>query len=233
MDCEDKMKSSLITLGKRLREARLRVELSQVDIARRIGKSKQLVSAWEAGRAEILSTTLAEFVRTASADANWLLLGIQNRNSGASELSLPTGAPVPLLSADEARKLARGEFELASTERRIYSCFSHTRDAFALAITDDSMAPELLKGDVVVFEPGYAIAPGDVAAVMVRETDTRLDKPMLVVRRVYYRSVAIDAAPFELVPTAVGWPSVSVRKAAHAVMLGRVDAVFRRTGAQR
>ncbi|MEQ1713310.1 MAG: helix-turn-helix domain-containing protein, partial [Hyphomicrobium sp.] len=224
------MKQNLITLGKRLREARLRLGLSQVDIARRIGKSKQLISAWEAGRAEILSTTLADFARISSADANWLLLGIQNRNSDMADVvSLPVGAPVPLLCADEAIKLARGKLELARTERRIYSCYSHAGDAFALAITDDSMAPELSNGDVVIIAPGHAIAPGDIAAVVVRETEERLDTPMLVVRRVHYRSVAMGAAPFDLVPAAVGWPVVSIRKTAHAMVLGRVDAVFRKT----
>jgi len=51
------MKPNLVAIGARLREARQLRGMSQPEMARLMGKSKQLVSAWEQGRSEILVST--------------------------------------------------------------------------------------------------------------------------------------------------------------------------------
>ncbi len=221
------MTSKLITLGKRLREARLQAGLSQSDVARRIGKSKQLASAWEAGRAEMTSTTLGEFARIVSADTNWLLLGMQSGNCRSDTPRLPAGMPVPLLTASEAIKFARGKLQLSEVETSVYSCFPFSGDMFALAPPDMGMDGDLTPCDLVVVEHSRDVQPGAMAAVVVRQTETRLDRPLLVVRRVHYRSADLGAAPFDLVPSATGWPTLKVRTPAHAIILGPVSAVFR------
>lgn len=101
--------------------ARLRARLSQVDVAKRIGKSKQLASAWEAGRAEMTATTLGDFARIVSADANWLLLGMQNGSNGVALSTLPQGNAIPLLSEAETVKYARGKLELSAAPNQIYA----------------------------------------------------------------------------------------------------------------
>lgn len=101
------MGSKLLELSKRTRDARLRAGLSQVSVANRIGKSKQLVSAWEAGRAEMIATTLGGFARIVPTDANWLLHGVQHAKGGIDAPLLPQRCALPLLSDPETIKHAR------------------------------------------------------------------------------------------------------------------------------
>lgn len=224
------MKSKLLTLGKRLREARLRAGLSQVDIAKRIGKSKQLASAWEAGRAEMTATTLGDFARITSTDANWLLLGTQNGKTSIDVPSLPQGCSLPFLSHDEAIKVARGKLELGAAPNRIYCSFQAGPQAFALLVSDDAMAPSLTCDDVIVVDPDQPVRPGAIVAAVVKEAGVPLVRPILVVRHMHYRSPVPSATPFELVPSAPAWPIFTIRKGGHAVVLGPVAVVIMRVG---
>lgn len=224
------MKSKLIVLGKRLREARLRVGLSQVDVAKRIGKSKQLASAWEAGRAEMTATTLGDFARITSTDANWLLFGTQGAKSSIDVPSLPQGCSLPFLSEAEAIKHARGKLQLGSAPGRIYSSFPAGPRAFALRVTDAGMAPRASPGDIVVVDPDRPIPPGSFVAAVVKEADVTLERPILVVRLIHNRSPALDAAPFDLVPSAPAWPRLTIKKNGHAILLGAILMIVRREG---
>lgn len=226
------MKSKLVVLGKRIREARLRAKLSQVDVAKRIGKSKQLASAWEAGRAEMTATTLGDFARIVSADANWLLLGMQNGSNGAAPTTLPQGNAMPLLSEAETVKYARGKLELSAAPNQIYSSFQTGPCAFALTVTDMAMAPSFTPGDVVVIDPDTAITPGTIVAAVVKEVDVELEVPMLVLRHIHFRSPILGTPPFELVPASPAWPSLLIRRRGHAHLLGAVAMDFRRTGSR-
>ncbi len=224
------MKSKLLVLSKRLREARLRAGLSQVDVAKRIGKSKQLASAWEAARAEMTATTLGDFARITSTDANWLLFGTQSAKSNIEVPSLPQGCSLPLLSEAEAIKYARGKLELGSAPNRIYSSFPAGPRAFALIVSDAGMAPRTTPGDIVVVDPDRPMPPGSFVAAVVKEADVTLERPILVVRLIHKKSLALDAAPFDLVPSAPAWPTLTIRKSGHAVVLGPVSAVVIRWG---
>ncbi|MEQ1710152.1 MAG: helix-turn-helix domain-containing protein [Hyphomicrobium sp.] len=222
------MKSKLLVFGKRLREARLRAGLSQVDVAKRIGKSKQLASAWELGRAEMTATTLGEFARIASTDANWLLFGTQSAKSSIDVPSLPQGCSLPFLTDTEAIKLARGKLELGSAPSRIYCSFPAGPRAFAILVADNAMTPRLGSGDVVVVDPDRPMPPGAIVAAVVKETDATLDRPILALRSIHYRSPVLGTAPYDLVPSAPAWPSLTIRKNGHAIMLGAVSTIVKR-----
>lgn len=59
--------------GLRLRAARLNTGLSQSELARRIGRSKQLASAWEAGRSAILARDLLRVAAVLGCSSDELL----------------------------------------------------------------------------------------------------------------------------------------------------------------
>lgn len=222
------MRENLNALCKRLREARQRSGLSQVDVAKRIGKSKQLVSAWEAGRSEMTATTLGKFARIVSADPGWLLHGVRHINRGPDGASLPQGCVLPLLIDSEVMKHARGKLDLDTVPRRIYCSFASGSGAFALEIGDDAMAPKLSRGDLVVVEPERTAPPGAIVAAVVKEAAVALERPLLVVRHIHYRSPVLGAAPFELVPSASAWPSLVIAKGGHVGLLGPVSMIAKR-----
>lgn len=221
------MKPNIIQLGARLRQARLQAGLSQAQLARRLGKSKQLASAWEAGRAEILVSTLADFAAAVDVDANWLLRGIQLRTGDGNVARPPQGSAVSLLTSEQAIWNASGKLDLASFANRVYTPFVSSSQAFALEASDASMSPELRRGDIVIVDPDQPVAPGALVAAVVKKADVALAEPTVVIRRVHFKSAAMAGAPLDLIPTAVGWPRLSIRKSHHVALLGTVAAVLR------
>lgn len=164
------MKSRLIEFGMRVREARLSASLSQPELARRLGKSKQLVSAWEKGRAEMLTMTLADLASATGADINWLLRGGVNPNVSGVKKPPPRGSVVPLLTAADAIKVARGKFSLDEAPTQIYTCEKAGARAFALEVADNSMRPDLVAGDIIVCAPDHRVAPGGIVAAVVKRS---------------------------------------------------------------
>ena len=69
------MDDFLSELGARLRSRRQQLRISQSVVARSADRSKQLVSAWERGRAEITASALAKVSRALNIDPGWLLFG--------------------------------------------------------------------------------------------------------------------------------------------------------------
>jgi transcriptional regulator with XRE-family HTH domain len=65
----------LIASGARMRMAREMRDYSQTEVARRLGMSKQQISAWERGRSEIIGTKLIEMARILGCDPTWVLVG--------------------------------------------------------------------------------------------------------------------------------------------------------------
>ena len=69
------MNDFLKSVGARLRTRRQRLNLTQISVARTANRSKQLVSAWENGRAEMTATALAKVSQALDVDPGWLLSG--------------------------------------------------------------------------------------------------------------------------------------------------------------
>lgn len=225
---ESRVRENLIALCKRLREARQRAGLSQVDVARRIGKSKQLVSAWGTGRSEMTATTLGNFARIVSADPGWLLHGVRYLKGGPDAASLPQGCVLPLLIESEALEHARGKLDLDAVPRRIYCSFASGSGAFALEIGDDAMAPKLSRGDLVVVEPERMAMPGAVVAAVIKGAAVALERPLFVVRHIHDRSPSLGAAPFDLAPSVAAWPTLANAKGGQVKLLGAVAMIFKR-----
>ncbi len=68
-------KKILVEMGQRLRAIRQARRLTQTELARRIYKSKQIVSAYERGEAEMLATSLAALASALDCDVSWIVQG--------------------------------------------------------------------------------------------------------------------------------------------------------------
>jgi ribosome-binding protein aMBF1 (putative translation factor) len=79
------MRDDLKVLGRRLRDARVDAGLSQVDIARRLNISKQLVSHWELARSEIAIGDLVKVAQITGTSTDFLLTGHANTSGGAKQ----------------------------------------------------------------------------------------------------------------------------------------------------
>ena len=94
------------TIADRLREARQAAGLSQEDAGTLIGRTRQAVSDWEAGRTTIPADYAAAIAKASGWSGHYLLLG-----DGEKELPRPAADAV-----DEIRKLRE---EVAEYQRSV------------------------------------------------------------------------------------------------------------------
>jgi len=155
-------------IGSRWREARISLDLSQQAVAEAVGKSKQLISAVEAGRVDTLGTITATLCRTFQLDPSWLLLGKVSASSGPPEpRSQDMGTSVPHIDPHDVVRLrsADGELTLKSVSRRRVIAVASQR-AFSTSVIDAGMADELLPGDFVVVDPARPTRIGCILCLL-------------------------------------------------------------------
>lgn len=224
-------KKSLIALGERIREARVQRDTSQTELGRLVGKSKQLVSAWEAGRAEITVTTLVRLSKVLGVEPKWLLLGGLNSNS---DLVIPDGSIVPYMTSSEIIAWAAGELDMLEVNRRVQVYFNTSENALAMENPDESMTGEspaaggYVKHDLLVFDPEKPLTPGArVGCVVYTDNGKKLAEPIVVFRKIRFLSTKIGEAPFELVPVNTNWATITIRRENDAKLLGRLFVLQR------
>ena len=210
-------------LGERVKKARLDRGFTQRELAHAVGKSKQLVCAWECGRAEILATSLALIGKSLSVDVAWLLYG---KATSTALPALPSGAIIPLLSVPQLTLLASGRLPMSKVDQRTFVHGLVSDRAFATLAQDDGMGPYISNGDVVTVDPTRTLQSGDVGLVIVFvEGDKKLKTPVPLIREVRFRSLVGADGRFQLVPTQLIFPSVEVETNGEAIILGRVVGV--------
>lgn len=215
--------ASLKALGERVKKARLDRGLTQKQLAQAVGRSKQLVCAWEQGRAEILATSLALIGKSLSVDVTWLLYG---KAAGTALPALPSGAIVPLLSAPQLMMLASGRFPLAKVDQRTFVHGPVSDRTFATFAQDDGMGPYISTGDIVTVDPTRALQSGDVGLIIVfAEGEKKLKAPVPLFREVRFRTLVGAEGRFQLVPAQNIFPSVDIENSGEAIILGRVVGV--------
>ena len=216
-----KMKMRLEELGRRLREARIKHGYSQQQLAEILGKSKQLVSAWERGTAEITSMTLAMVANRLQCDANYLLLGTNPSDVQRQGPALARGLSVPKILTADVVDLAAGRFDVLSANVRISTYFKCSEASFAYELVDEAMAPQFLEGELVVVDPSRPMYPGSLVAVVVyRTAGMKFPRPSLVMRQIHFSSPIIGEPPYVLTPRAAGWPTIEINDAKEAKIIG-------------
>ena len=216
-----KMKKRLEELGKRLREARIRNGCSQPQLAEMLGKSKQLVSAWERGTAEITSMTLALVAHRLHCDVNYLLLGGTRPEDKPLNQALASGHSVPKISTADVVHLAAGRIDLLSVKTRIPTYFACSHTSFAYELLDEAMAPQFLQGELVVVDPSRSAYPGSfVAAVVYSTAGMKFPRPTLVMRQIHFSTPIIGEPPYVLTPRAAGWPAIAIHDSKEAKIVG-------------
>jgi transcriptional regulator with XRE-family HTH domain len=82
--------NDLQTLGRRIRSLREQRGLTQVDLAKRLKKSKQLVSAWARGRVDIPVSNVFTVARALQCHSSDLMGSESHANQSSSEQKVAT-----------------------------------------------------------------------------------------------------------------------------------------------
>lgn len=145
------------TLAARVKHARLRLELTQQELANVSGLKQSDISKIERG--QILRTTaVPALARALRCNPHWLDTGDgraewDNQNNTAAAPSLR--GEVPLISWVQAGQWGEivDNFQPGDAEEWIATTARVGRNAFALRIVGDSMAPKIPDGSIVIFDP--------------------------------------------------------------------------------
>ena len=150
-----------VTFGATLRRLRLERGLSQEDVARRLGTSRQVISRYESGaRMPKLSTVTA---LAAALDAPLGALTGEAEVFGLPGVERPKWRRVPLLG-----DIACGEPILAEENVEGYvEVDASVRCDFTLRCRGDSMEPRLRDGDIVMIRIQPDVLDGQIAAVLI------------------------------------------------------------------
>lgn len=150
-----------VTFGATLRRLRMERGLSQEDVARRLGTSRQVISRYESGaRMPKLSTVTA---LAAALDAPLGALTGEAEVFGLPGVERPKWRRVPLLG-----DIACGEPILAEENVEGYvEVDASVRCDFTLRCRGDSMEPRLRDGDIVMIRIQPDVLDGQIAAVLI------------------------------------------------------------------
>ena len=162
------------TIGQRIRARRIALKMTQRELSAATGYSHAIVSQWENDLSKPKNTLLV--ARALRTSMEWLLTGEGNEDDLSVTVSsdgvinvvpAPIGLrQIPIISYVQAGcwtescecRAVDGSIETITTDLDLGSM------AFALEVRGDSMAPEILEGDVVVIDPDVDPLPGDIVA---------------------------------------------------------------------
>ena len=152
-------------MNERLAELRATAKLTQNAVAKAVGVSRAAVTQWENGLTKPKGEYIHALAKLYGCTTGYILHG---EDSGVGNvIPAPIGLRhIPIISYVQAGcwtescecRAVDGSIETITTDLDLGSM------AFALEVRGDSMAPEILEGDVVVIDPGVDPLPGDIVA---------------------------------------------------------------------
>ena len=127
--------------GKRIREARHRLKLTQIGLADRIGVHQSSVGYWESGKTWTRSATLLTLAMPLDVAPEWLEFG---SNFGT------TDAQIPVVGALLRGTVRRPKESATAGYDESISAGLDGSGMVAVRVSDKSLEPAYCKGDVVM-----------------------------------------------------------------------------------
>jgi len=160
-----------IMFGDNLKKARTSRQLSQAALARMLSVSQQTVGSWEVSRASPTPETIVQIAKVLGVSANFLLGTAPGFAQGQNPvLRIPVLGHIPAGIPIEAIE------DVLDYEEAPLDWTAGGREYFALKIKGDSMSPEYLDGDVVIFLVAQDCESGNDCAVIINGDDATFKK---------------------------------------------------------
>ena len=170
--------------GERLRSYRLAHDMSQEQLATKLGTSKQVISRYESGQRTPKISVLAEYAKTLDLDVHYFLSDSEDIPVARNIISMPKMKKIPLIG-----DIACGTPILAVQNIEDYIDLpEHVHADFALRCEGDSMInARIHDGDVVYIRQQPTVNNGEIAAVLIDNEAT--------LKRVYISKDSIILQP--------------------------------------
>jgi len=152
--------------GENLRKARKAKKMSQAVLGELILMSQQAIGSWESGRTTPPPQTIALLAEALGVSTAYLL-GVCDTDKGIR---------VPVFGCIPSDTLAGAVEDIIGYVDVPQSWGNSGREYFAIKITGDSMSPEYLDGDTVIFVVANACDTGDDCVVIIGDCDGTFKK---------------------------------------------------------
>ena len=157
--------------GDNLKSARTTRKLSQAALARMLSVSQQTIGSWEVNRTSPPPETIARIAKVLGVSTNFLLGAATDPATGNGRvLRIPVLGHIPAGIPIEAIE------DVLDYEEAPLNWTTGGREYFALKIKGDSMSPEYLDGDVVIFLAANDCESGNDCAVIINGDDATFKK---------------------------------------------------------
>ena len=150
-----------------LRKARKLKGLTQLEMGKKIGLSRQAYAAYETGIRDPDTTTLARIAKILGVTVDFLL-GVSEEYTKRDRFipilgTVPAGVPIEAI-------------EDVEEYIDIYPRFVKHGELFALRVKGDSMEPDIQNGDIAIVEKQDFFENGEVCIVMVNGEEATVKK---------------------------------------------------------
>jgi repressor LexA len=158
--------------GYKLKELRKREKISQKELATQIGVAQSTVGMWENGKNKPEYDTLLKIAEFFEVSVDYL----SGKNGTAAHPQFQeSGVKIPVLG-EVAAGLPIEAIEDIEDYEEIPVIMAKQGNFFALKIRGDSMEPRIKEGDIVIVRKQSDINNGDVAILLLNESEVTCKK---------------------------------------------------------
>ena len=153
------------TVSQIIKERRIELGLTQLQIANRVDVSEGTVSRWESGNIANMGRDKIAALATVLRLNPSIIAGWEEDSS-----LVPSAVKIPVLGRVPAG-IPLAAIECIIDYEEIPISLARTGEFFGLQIKGDSMAPRILDGDVVIVKKQPNVESGEVAIILVNGDD--------------------------------------------------------------
>ncbi|WP_295882505.1 helix-turn-helix domain-containing protein [uncultured Bartonella sp.] len=180
----------------RIKNSRIAAKMTQEELARAVGKTRNAVAQWESGASLPRLNTLEDIAGALNVSVDWLLTGntpnvagteTTRTNNKMSDVKFTNGTlsprqympqDVPVMGTAACCNTDNGLFKLdTSIIDYVHRppALLMTKDLYALYVEGDTMEPRFNAGDLVFVHPHKPVRIGDSVVVQIAKT---IDEPI-------------------------------------------------------
>lgn len=156
-----------MALGENIKQARMKAQISQDELAKRLGyKSRSTIAKIESGENDLTQKKVAAFAKALNVSIDFLMDGNGNENNSQ-------GTRIPVLGTIVAGIPITAVENIIDYEE-ISQGMAKTGEYFALVVKGSSMEPKIYEGDVVIVKKQSTVDNGDIAIVLVNGNEATI-----------------------------------------------------------
>ena len=166
-----------MNLKERIKNSRITAKMTQEELAKAVGKTRNAVTQWESGAAHPRPNTLEDIAGALNVSLEWLLLG--NKNAGEYDSRQISGRPAIKLIPVYGQAVAGINGEFAFDGKKLFEVpcppqLLNVENAYGVEVAGDTMSPRYEDGEIVYVDTVRRIKKGDyvVAQIMMKEEDS-------------------------------------------------------------